>query len=289
MTFIDPHIHFFALAHGHYDWLKSHNPPFWKDKRAIAVPVCETDLHRASRHQLAGFVHIEAGFDNARPWREIRYLDAHCALPFKAVAAIDLLSNDALSHLDTLHRFKSVVGLRHILDEQAAEVLTHPKAKHTLNAMGNRQLSFDAQFDVSDSQAVKALLNVLDYAPTLRVVINHAGEAPISVGKANSVRFQRWRQHIQLLGAHERVAIKMSGWEMQDRKWQRDVVSRVIDDMLEHVADDKLMFASNFPLCQWRMSYHDVWRFYETLVASMPLDSQQRVLSHNALRWYHMN
>lgn len=288
MTFIDPHIHFFALTHGRYEWLKSHNPPFWDDKRAIAEPVCEADLRRAGRHQLGGFVHIEAGFDNARPWREIHYLNAHCALPFKAVAAIDLLSNDALNHVDTLYHLTSVVGLRHILDEQAEEILTHPKAKHTLNAMANRQLSFDAQFDVSDSRAVKALLNVLDYAPTLRVVINHAGEPPLSSGKADTLRFQRWRQHIKLLGLHERVAIKMSGWEMRDRRWQREAVSRVIYDMLEHVADDKLMFASNFPLCQWRMSYQDVWRFYETLVESMALDSQQRVLSHNALRWYHI-
>ncbi|WP_421133571.1 amidohydrolase family protein [Alteromonas sp. A079] len=288
MTFTDPHIHFFALSQGHYDWLKSANPPFWKDKDAIAVPVNEIDLRRAGRHRLASFVHIEAGFDNAQPWREIHYLNAHCTLPFKAVGAIDLLSVDALSHIDALNSFTSVVGLRHILDGQAKEILTHPKAKHTLNAMANRQLSFDAQFDVSDSNAVKALLNILDYAPTLRVVINHAGEAPLCEGKANSLRFKRWRQHIQLLGSHERVAIKMSGWEMQDRRWQRDAVSCIIHDLLEQVADDKLMFASNFPLCQWRTSYHTLWQFYGSLVESMPPDSQQRVLSDNASRWYRM-
>ncbi len=60
ITWIDPHIHFFALNEGHYDWLKPANAPFWSDKKAIAKHTTEHMLYRASLGQLGGFVHIEA-------------------------------------------------------------------------------------------------------------------------------------------------------------------------------------------------------------------------------------
>ncbi|HAD88873.1 MAG TPA: amidohydrolase, partial [Alteromonas macleodii] len=84
ITWIDPHIHFFALNEGHYGWLKPANAPFWPDKKAIAKHTTEHMLYCASLGQLGGFVHIEAGYDNERPWREIAFLERHCTLPFRS-------------------------------------------------------------------------------------------------------------------------------------------------------------------------------------------------------------
>ncbi|HAG29343.1 MAG TPA: amidohydrolase, partial [Alteromonas macleodii] len=41
ITWIDPHIHFFASNEGHYGWLKPANAPFWPDKKAIAKHTTE--------------------------------------------------------------------------------------------------------------------------------------------------------------------------------------------------------------------------------------------------------
>ena len=120
MNWIDPHIHFFALQHGHYDWLKPNNPPYWRDKSVIARSVYERDLFKGNHATLGGFVHIEAGFDNGQPWREVVFLEQHCVKPFRSVANIDLRSSTSLSDIDRLKRFRSVVGLRHILDDDAA-------------------------------------------------------------------------------------------------------------------------------------------------------------------------
>ena len=72
-SWIDPHVHLFALQEGDYHWLKPNNPPFWPDKDVIAKSTYEHHLRRASKGKLTGFVHIEAGFDNERPWREIDF------------------------------------------------------------------------------------------------------------------------------------------------------------------------------------------------------------------------
>jgi L-fuconolactonase len=178
MNWIDPHIHFFALQHGHYDWLKPNNPPYWQDKSVIARSVYERDLFKGNHAALSGFVHIEAGFDNGQPWREVAFLEQHCIKPFRSVANIDLQSSASLSDIDRLKRFRSVVGLRHILDDDAASLLRRPKVLHSLKHMAANNLSFDAQFDITDGASVSALLNVIERIPELTVIVNHVAAAP---------------------------------------------------------------------------------------------------------------
>ena len=284
MTFIDPHVHFFALSKGNYGWLKSHNPPYWSDKAAIARCTSEQSLIVASNREIAGFVHIEAGFDNARPWREIHYLNAHCHLPFKSIACIDLTSPGVYGHIDYLARLPSVIGLRHILDGEATDLLSHPKVKHVLRYMSERGLLFEAQFDINSNSATAALLNCIDCIPSLTVIINHAASGGLNLVNSNTLK--GWQANILSLGNATRVGMKLSGWEMQDRNWTLPAANRVCQFLFEHVEHDKLMLASNYPLCQWRLPYHTLWQAYKRLVSQLPVSSQQGLLAENARRWY---
>jgi L-fuconolactonase len=286
MTFIDPHVHFFALEKGNYAWLKPDNPPNWPDKAAIAHCTSEQSLIRASYRKIAGFVHIEAGFDNARPWREIHYLMEHCHLPFKSIACIDLTSPGVYGHIDYLSRLPSVVGLRHILDSEATELLSHPKVKHVLRYMSERGLLFEAQFDTSNANATAALLGCIDLIPSLNVIVNHAGTNGLNL--TNSNRVKGWQTNILALGNTSQVGMKLSGWEMKDRNWSLPAVNRVCQFLFEHVGHNKLMLASNYPLCQWRLPYHALWQAYQKLISQLPISSQRSLLGENASHWYKM-
>lgn len=280
---IDPHIHLFALSEGQYHWLKPSNMPFWPDKSAIAKNTAENDLLRAARGQLAGFVHIEAGFDNQRPWREIAFLERHCTLPFRSVACIDLTSNDVGSHIDKLKTYSSVRGLRHILDDDASSLLRRPDVQWGLRHMAARGLSFDAQFDLADSHAVRSLLYVLEREPTLRVVVNHCAVAPLST---THLAFKMWRNNLRYLAETGQVAFKFSGLEMQERNWQWPRASFVLNTLLETVEISQLMFASNYPLCQWRMPYEKLWQGYLDITAPLSEEQKAALFSLNAKHWY---
>lgn len=240
-----------------------------------------------SQGKVEGFVHIEAGYNNKQPWREIAYLDRHCSLPFKAVACIDLTDPQACSTVDHLLRWRSVTGLRHILDDEASELLTNPKVKHCLAHISHRQLSFDAQFDLTDNAAVTALLNVVSALPQLKVIVNHTGASLLATSSAK--KKQLWLRHIQLLSECPRIAMKMSGWEMTSRDWRWQEVARVCDALFERVPYQQLMFASNFPLCGWRLPYMTLWQGYEKLVTQLPKKVQQGLLHKNAKHWYRLN
>ncbi len=282
-AWIDPHIHFFALSEGRYDWLKPANVPFWPDKMVIAKLTTEHMLYRASLGRLGGFVHIEAGFDNERPWREIAFLERHCTLPFRSIGCIDLTGNTVGSHIDKLNNYRSVRGLRHILDDEAEALLRTPKVKWGLHHMASQGLSFEAQLNLADSNAVRALLTVLEQTPALNVAINHTAIAPIEV---KSFAFKTWRQNIRDLNETEQVVFKFSGLEMQYRRWLWQRASYVFETLLDTVGTDHMMFASNYPLCQWRMPYAALWHGFVDMTTPLSVTQKAALLYGNAKQWY---
>ena len=172
MKIIDPHVHLIDLQKGDYHWLKKQNPPFWSDKQRINVSVSESELFLTD--PLAGFVHIEAGFDNKQPWREIEWLEQTCSLPFKSVACADITHKVFSKHVFTLSQYASVVGIRHILDEQAANILSTPNTLTHIKLLAEHQLSFDAQFNIQDSAAAFKMLGEAE--KSLKIVVYPHGK-----------------------------------------------------------------------------------------------------------------
>lgn len=291
---IDPHLHFFELNQGHYQWLREGNAPFWPDKAKLCHNFHEDALMLSQGIQLAGFVHIEAGFDNDQPWREIAWLESSCTLPFKAVAGIDLtLNEDAfIDQIEALTNHQSVVGCRHILDEEACALLSQTKVQNNLAYLASQQLSFDLQMSLSDLPAIHKLLEILKVLPTLSLIINHAGWPPIEANTDNeqqaSLAWQEWQTGLVALSKFEQCAIKCSGWEMAERTYKESWQLSVINTCLEAFGDKRVMLASNFPLVLFSKGYDDLWQSYLSLNNKTQLSQEQiTALTHsNAAYWY---
>lgn len=278
MKFIDPHLHFIALDDGNYHWLKPQNPPFWSDKAEIANACAESDLRLFGDLQLAGYVHIEAGFDNERPWREIDWLEVHCRLPMRSVAACDLLSSEFEAVIHALIQRQSVAGVRHILDDEAFTVLQSAKTRRALDMLTAANLSFDAQLYGEDSAAIHVLVEHCKKLPALSVIVNHAGFPP-----AAAIDYQTWKANMTALAACPNVAIKPSGWEMTNRYWRPESAKIIIDDLINLFGTQRVMLASNFPLSNWRYSYSDYW---DVVSALLPAEAVSACCYDNAWQWY---
>ncbi|MFT7412579.1 MAG: L-fuconolactonase [Paraglaciecola sp.] len=279
---IDPHLHLFNLQKGDYAWLKPKNPPFWSDKHIINKNFIEADLSLHPPNQLAGFIHIEAGFDNQQPWREIDWLQQHCCLPFKCVAFAHITATTFPEHIELLKQRKSVVGIRHILDEQAQQILKSELIDQHFALLSEYAFSFDAQLSLADDPAIEQLSQLANKHKAVRIIINHGGAPPVD----NDVDSQeKWKLNLQKLSQCENVAIKLSGWEMSNRAWQPEHAAKVIQDCIVTFGDTRVMLASNFPLCLLSMSYADLWNTY----AALPEISAQcfeKITFSNAKNWY---
>lgn len=301
MKFIDPHIHLFDLSLGEYQWLKPENPPFWSDKNSINKNFSENDINLLAGDtmiELAGFVHIEAGFNNESPWQEIQWLEQSCKGDFRAVASIDLTLSPKyfLNQIDKLLNYQSVVGCRHILDDTATDILNHNNTRINLKVLSDNNLHFELQMPLSKLTAVGILKGILKELPDLSIIINHGGSPPYfineeeeniaSLKKQNiqSSEFTDWLTGLEILSEFEHCAIKCSGWEMTNRHYKVKWCEQIIHHCITTFGINRVMLSSNFPLCLFSKSYSDVWQYHSEL----PLDKNkiEQLCFQNAKHWY---
>ncbi|WP_159817856.1 amidohydrolase family protein [Colwellia sp. 20A7] len=297
MKIIDPHLHLFALAKGDYHWLKPENPPFWPDKARINKAYTEQDLALQPSLTLAGFVHIEAGFDNQQPWRELSYLEQTCNKPFRAIAAIDFtLSSQQFNEcLNELALLTSFIGVRHILDEQALSLLSNQQVLanfNTFNELANQRnetLVFEAQLPLTEHAPANALCEVISDNTNIAFIINHAGFPP---GNIETIEWQRWQSNLLKLSGYPHVAIKCSGWEMINRDYKQDWLTQNLVLIFNTFGKDRMMLASNFPLCLFsHNNYQDYWQsiISNEFITTLSTQEKSALCYDNALRWYAIN
>jgi len=279
---IDSHLHLFELSKGKYDWLKPENPPFWPDKPIINKNFTEEDLRLVDGPKLKGFVHIEAGFDNEQPWREIEWLEETVSLPFKSIACVDLYQRpeQMTEVLNSLSQFKSVVGVRHILDDEAASILTSEHIDSHFAAIEARGLIFELQMPLTDSVAVNTMTSLLSAHPNLRIAINHSGWPPTE--QSSTLDWNNWKQGLTQLSRFTNCIVKASGWEMVQREYSMNWQRIIIATLLETFGTDRVLAASNFPLCLFSHNYQSFWQQIEEVSA----EEKKALLFNNAFRFY---
>ena len=294
MKIIDPHIHLFNLEQGDYHWLKPENPPFWPDKALINKTFNESELALSTPFQLVSFVHVEAGFDNNKPWRELTMLEQSCKRPFRAIATVDFTTSSQHFNktLEKLILLPCFIGVRHILDEQAlslltdAQVLKNVKAFNSFAKKQNKTLIFETQLSLAKHAPVNALCNIINDNPKINFIINHAGFPPANM---QTIEWQCWQSNLSKLSQFDHVAIKCSGWEMTDRNYQQTWLNESMSLILSIFGANKVMLASNFPLCLFsKKSYQDYWQSILTSAFFLKLTKQEKsaLCYNNALNWY---
>jgi predicted TIM-barrel fold metal-dependent hydrolase len=294
MKIIDPHIHLFNLEQGDYHWLKADNPPFWSDKYLINKTFTEKDLSLDLPLALAAFVHIEAGFDNNKPWRELAALEHNCNETYKAIASIDLTasSNGFAHYLELLAEHRSFIGVRHILDEQALklltdkQVITNFKNLNDFAKNSNQDLVFETQLILYENTAVNALCDVISDNPDISFIINHAGFPPADIQEK---QWLYWQNNLLKLATFSHVAMKCSGWEMTDRHYQPAWLNENLTLIFKYFGVKNMMLASNFPLCLFsHKSYQTYWQSIITSDFFQALTKQEKsaLCYDNALCWY---
>jgi len=277
---IDPHIHLFDLSQGQYQWLKSHNPPYWPDKNIIQKNFTESDLILNNHFNLEGLVHIEAGFDNVSPVAEINFLKSSVKkIPFQAISYIDMAlpSTEFKSQLDILQKKNELIGIRHIMEGDDIDLIFNKSVFNNLTSLAEYQLIFEAQFEIHNLDATEHLIKYATELPNLKIVINHCG-------LVTKNKYEQWQQAISLLTPFSNIYIKCSGWEMDNRQYKQVWVKQIINYLLANFGEDRIMLASNFPLCLFSKSYTDLWQSYYDL--NLPNNIWQAMSYQNAKEIY---
>ena len=287
LDIVDPHLHLWQRSAGNYHWLQNTNPPHWPDKAMLQQDYPVSALKLSPPFRLAGLVHIEAGFDNHAPQRELAWLAGQqLNLPHKAVAFLDcsLAVEQVLANLQALLPYQPA-GIRHIFEGDDERWLHAPQLLDIAAELARHKLVLELQCSLASKKNLARIGQLAEQFSDLKLVINHAG-------LARPEQFVAWQQAIQTLTGQANVAIKLSGWEMlsagrfstADPAWQQQVFAAVLSEW----PVERLMLASNFPLCLWQGSYQQLWQRYYQLLMELGLSSAgwQQLSAGTARAWY---
>ncbi len=304
VNIIDPHLHLFALEHGNYHWLKSGEAPFWPDKsviqRSFGIDDIINDFTYYSTDNscntvdinLIGFVHIEAGFDNEEPWREVEYIESLAFKKLCTVASVNLLDSPStfMATLQKLKQCSSLIGARHILDDHALTILSNPNTQENFHYLNNvSDFIFELHLPLAKENTNKImpiLAKVITQNNQLSFIVNHAGFPPKDIHSAHG---KLWQQNIKTLAQFPNVFIKCSGMEMVDRQYPMAWFDDVARFCLSSFSQERVMLASNFPLCLFnKKNYAAYWQdiLQSNFIKQLDKYEKSALLCNNALKIY---
>ncbi|QDP02361.1 amidohydrolase family protein [Thalassotalea sp. PS06] len=287
MKIIDPHLHFFDFEGGEYGWLKSDDAPHWPNKQQLRRSYLFQDIKVGKSIEVAGLVHIEAGYDNKNPEKELAFLDTQPLANFKSIACADLTKPDFEKSLTKLENFKHFIGVRHIIDDQGANLLFDSTFEKNLALLAERELIFEAQLDCCDSESAKRLAQLGHKYSQLQICINHCGILRDYSSWPAIPEYAHWRASMHYFSDEENFALKISGMEMQNPRWNWNHARWLVHKLGNLYSEDRLMFASNFPINLLSMPYDALWLGYRDELGLS--DASFQALSHdNAKRIYRL-
>lgn len=261
MDVIDPHVHCWQLAAGHYAWLRSENPPFWPDKTLLQHDYPPAALQLQSPFRLTGVVAIEAGFNNQQPEQELAWFNRQnwpclqrsvafldCAAPLEQVAAA----------LESLAEYQPA-GVRHIFEGEDEVILHRPELNTISGLLCQQQLLLEVQCNLATKHNLARIIQLAEHFPELTLVLNHAG-------LVTPATFAGWQQSLSVIANYPNIFMKLSGWEMLHSgcksEFDTALLQQVLAGALAHLPTERLMLAGNFPLCLWQGSYQQLWLHY---------------------------
>lgn len=285
INIIDAHLHLFDLERGQYDWLKATSPPTWSDKKSINNSYSDTDLQKSTSFSVSGYVHIEAGFDNELGHREIANVEQRASLPQRSIGFIDITLESAefINEFNNQAQYRSTVGIRHIVEtldlttenallleqdsainevKRITSILENDNSYTNLTFLQKHNGIFELQCDVNNRELVVQIFTFFQRLPNLQLVLNHAGFAPAAFdvnGQANAA-FDDWKLNTELLTRLPNITVKCSGFEMVDRVYGKSQIQAVLMHCINVFGLDNVMLASNFPLCEFSVTYEHYWQ-----------------------------
>jgi predicted TIM-barrel fold metal-dependent hydrolase len=187
------------------------------------------------------------------------------------------------AYLDKVSGHPQLKGIRRILHTHRDELGQGKLFVENVAQLASYGLSFDL---CVLARQLPVALNLASRCPEVAFVLDHCG-VPDVKGQA----LDPWRAHISELSRLPNVACKISGLVAyaNPASWQNEDLRPFVDHVIASFGWDRVMFGSDWPVCNLTASYQ---RWVATLVSLTQSagEANQRKLFHdNALRIYRLN
>lgn len=273
---IDAHQHFWQLSKPFdYRWL---DDPKLAGIRRDYLP---SDLRpHLDAHGIEGSICVQTQHDLAENHWMLEMCRDHAFLK-GVVGWVDLASPDCADQLASMRQNARFVGVRHVVqDEPDENFLVRPEILRGLGTLEKAGVPFDVLIYVKHLRHVPTLARLM---PQLKMVIDHVAKPEIAHGG-----FSAWRDAFAACGAFPNVFCKLSGMvtEADWANWSPADLKPYIDEALEVFGPDRLMYGSDWPVCELAASYGQVHDALETNLAALSESEKSAIFSGTARAFY---
>lgn len=275
---IDAHQHFWRYSATDYDWIDDTMSALRRD----FLPADLAPL--AARAGITGTVAVQARQSLAESDWLLALAETRPDLVRGVVGWVPLRARGSLVGitLDAYAARPAFKGVRHVLQAEPDAYPADPAFNAALAELPRRGLTYDL---LVFARQLPAAIALVDRHPDLPVVLDHIAK-PVVQGPPPA----EWLKNLRELARRPRIHCKFSGvvTEVPGRRWTPDLLRPYFDAALEAFGPDRLMFGSDWPVCQVAADYLDWHRFVETCVAPLSDSERAAILGGNATRFYRL-
>ena len=277
---IDTHLHQWDLDQCAYDWLDADLPPeFHQLRRTFRVDEAREHIEATG---VTEAILVQA--ENSRPDTEAMLgVAADDNRVVAVVGWFDLLDPDgAPAALAALAAAGPVVGIRHLIhDEPDPDWVLQPAVGESLGVLAEHGMAYDF---------VGVQLRHLEHVPTLasalgdlRIVIDHLNKPPIGTDD-----YPRWVELIGAAASFPNVYAKVSGLHnvTPQGDWTPADLQGAFEVALESFGSGRLMFGSDWPVCNIGGGYRRQVEAFEALTAPLDAEATADLRHRSACRAY---
>ena len=199
------------------------------------------------------------------------------------VGWVDLQAEDIAERLQQFSRHKIIKGFRHVLQaETQRDLMLSPKFINGIALLK----TFDFTYDILifPDQLIYSK-NLVAQFPEQKFVIDHLAKPHIK-----KKEIKEWTSDIESIAKLPNVWCKLSGMvtEADWKGWQKEDFRPYMDVVVNAFGIDKIMFGSDWPVCQVAASYSEVVEIAKDYFSTFSNDEQEKVFGGNAASFYNL-
>ena len=276
---VDAHHHLWDPSRRDYPWIAG----------AVLAPIRQPYTVDDLRQETASAgvdrtVLVQTVSDMAETEEFLTTADSSQGLIAGVVGWVDLTADDVGDRLTRLRAGVGgtrLVGTRHqVQDEADPGWLRRADVLRGLRAVGAVGLTYDLLVLVPQ---LPTAISVVDRHPDIRFVLDHAAKPPIASGER-----EPWASLVADLARRSNVSCKLSGLVTEARwdGWTFEDIRPYAEHVLEVFGPDRVLWGSDWPVCELAGSYARVRELADKLIAGLSADERADVLGGAAIRVY---
>jgi L-fuconolactonase len=200
------------------------------------------------------------------------------------VGWVDLRSPEIDSRLDYYSQFKKLKGFRHVLQgETDRALMLKPAFMNGIKALKKYDFTYDILIYPDQLKYVPEFVKVF---PDQKFVIDHIAKPYIKAGKIDE-----WAKDMKALAGFENVCCKVSGMvtEADWKGWKPGDFTPYLDIVFETFGPKRLMFGSDWPVCNVAGGYDKVVGIVKNYTADLSTDEQAGIWGNTAATFYNIS